>query len=84
MNEDEMVRLVRFALGVIGEDDELDPTVNCASTYEDAGVMTMNKGLIVEMSDGSEFQMTIIQKQAATPAPCEDEEVAPWMVMMGS
>ena len=30
-------------------------------TFENAGVMTMNRGLVVSMADGTEFQLTIVQ-----------------------
>jgi len=30
-------------------------------TFEQAGIMTRNAGLIVTMSDGTEYQITIVQ-----------------------
>ena len=32
-------------------------------TFEQAGVMTYNKGLVIEMPDGTEFQLTIVQSR---------------------
>ena len=32
-------------------------------TFEEAGVMTYNKGLVVRLPDGSEFQVTIVQSR---------------------
>ena len=32
-------------------------------TYEQAGVMTYNKGLVISLPDGSEFQLTIVQSR---------------------
>ena len=32
-----------------------------ARTFEDAGVMTYNKGLVITTPDGSEFQLTIVR-----------------------
>ena len=32
-------------------------------TYEQAGVMTYNKGLVITLPDGSEFQLTIVQSR---------------------
>ena len=32
-------------------------------TFEDAGVMTYNKGLVISRPDGSEFQLTIVQSR---------------------
>ena len=30
-------------------------------TYEDAGVLTHNKGLVLRLPDGSEFQVTVVK-----------------------
>ena len=44
-------------------------TENCAlvgclvQTYENAGIMTYNKGLVVSLPNGSEFQLTIVQSR---------------------
>jgi hypothetical protein len=35
-------------------------TVQSAHTYRDAGVLTLNRGVVLELSDGSEFQLTIV------------------------
>ena len=32
-------------------------------TFENAGIMTNNRGLVVKMTDGSEFQITIIRSK---------------------
>ena len=32
-------------------------------TFEDAGVMTYNKGVVISLPDGSEFQVTIVQSR---------------------
>ena len=32
-------------------------------SYEEAGVMTYNKGLVLTLPDGSEFQLTIVQSR---------------------
>ncbi len=33
------------------------------STFEEAGVMTYDKGLIIRLPDGTEYQLTIIQSR---------------------
>jgi hypothetical protein len=56
-------------------------------TFEGAGVLTRNRGLVVRLSDGSVFQVTIVQSRRAgrhyecddceasfTPAPDFDED----------
>ena len=32
-------------------------------SYEEAGVMTYNKGLVITLPDGSEYQLTIVQSR---------------------
>ena len=32
-------------------------------TFENAGIMTYNKGLVIQLPDGSEFQLTIVQSR---------------------
>ncbi len=32
-------------------------------TFEQAGIMTYNKGLVITLPDGSEFQLTIVQSR---------------------
>jgi hypothetical protein len=36
------------------------------STFEEAGVPSEQRGLVVTMSDGSEFEITIVRRRAAT------------------
>lgn len=33
----------------------------CINTFEDAGIMTYNKSLVICTPDGSEFQLTIVK-----------------------
>lgn len=46
-------------------DCEILPTADEAlvsvTTFADAGVMTYNRGLVLRLGDGSEFQITIVQ-----------------------
>ena len=49
----------RDRLGVL---DGLDDIENI-STFEEAGVLTNNAGLVVRLGDGSEFQITIVQSR---------------------
>lgn len=32
-------------------------------TYEDAGVLTRNRGLVIQLPGGDEFQLTIVQSR---------------------
>ena len=40
-----------------------DVGIEYVRKYEDVGMLTNNKGVIVKMKDGSEFQMTIVQSR---------------------
>ena len=39
--------------------------VSHARTFEDVGVLTNSAGLVLRMTDGSEFQITIVQSRQA-------------------
>ena len=41
---------------------ELDE-VRMVMTYEEAGMLTRDSGLVVKTNDGSEFQITIVQSR---------------------
>ncbi len=43
-------------------DTALDELRNCV-TFTDAGLMTLDDGLVLRMEDGSEFQITIRQSR---------------------
>ena len=43
-------------------DDESGEVRNVES-FETAGLMTSNEGLVVHMDDGTEFQLTIVQSR---------------------
>ena len=44
--------------------ESFDPDgIRSVATFDDAGVLTMNKGLVVTMDDGAEFQLTIVQSR---------------------
>ena len=49
--------------------DGLD-VIHDVRTFEQAGVITTDSGFVLEMADGSEYQVTVVQsKHARTPAP---------------
>jgi hypothetical protein len=56
--DDEDRQEVRDSLGV-----ETLPDVAAVETFNGAGVLTMNKGLVLRMADGSEFQLTIVRSR---------------------
>lgn len=42
-------------------DDDLRP--DSIRTFEDAGVLTTDRGLVLRLSNGQEFQITIVQSR---------------------
>jgi len=58
MNEKEATMQETIADALYEQDD-----IASARTFEDVGVLTLNAGLVVRTSDGSEFQITIVQSR---------------------
>jgi len=58
----------RAAMEAIWETDLYDPdsnaeaTITGIQTYSEAGLLTNNKGIVVDLDDGSSFQLTIIDR----------------------
>lgn len=67
MDEETFTKALGYLLMETGslpdDENDTDYVVNSTSTFEKAGVLTMNNGLIVRLSDGSEFQVTIVQSR---------------------
>ena len=50
--------------GLIAMDgEEIGLSPYRVSTFQEAGVMTLNRGLEIQLEDGSEFQITIIRSR---------------------
>lgn len=49
------------AASLFGQKDMEGPPQT--QTFDEAGIMTFNKGLVVTLPDGSEFQLTIVQSR---------------------
>lgn len=47
------------------DDDETPVGVARVSTFDDHGILTRNRGLIVRLDNGAEFQLTIVQSRDA-------------------
>ena len=44
--------------------ESFDPDgVQGVATYEEAGVLTRNRGLVVTMDDGTEYQVTVVRSR---------------------
>jgi hypothetical protein len=71
-------RLEEALLGVVTEGEEwgngfLDD-VSSARSFADGGVLTNDRGFTMVMSDGSEYQVTIVQTRQARTNSQEDSE----------
>ena len=60
MNEEEMQNWLREAIENHSEGNE---TFAAVRSYEEAGVLTNNAGLVLRMPDGREFQLTIVRSR---------------------
>ncbi len=60
MTELEMQQQISEALLFEDEENENDEIFNILS-FEEAGILTNNKGIVVKMRDMSEFQVTIVK-----------------------
>lgn len=47
----------------LGEMAMLLPPIRGVTTFEEQGVLTTDKGLIIRFQDGSEFQVTIVRSR---------------------
>ena len=66
--QDALNALIADVMLCIDTGDEVDPPeelkdVESIQTFEDAGVLTMNKGLVIRLKDHREFQVTIVQSR---------------------
>jgi len=59
MTETEFCEALREA--VQSTDEPLGEHVSNISTFKEYGVLTRNEGLVVKLSDGSEFHVTIVR-----------------------
>ena len=48
-------------LDVFSDIDETPVSIDSVKSFENAGILTINKGLIIRLSDKSEWQMTIVK-----------------------
>jgi len=59
MNEVEMETMLYETL----QDEEIVPEVAGVRTFEEAGVLTGNRGVVVQCKDGTSFQLTVVQSR---------------------
>lgn len=59
MNARDFESALQAALDVAQDEDDFP--LRRTATFEEGGVLTMNRGLTIYMEDGSEFQLTIVR-----------------------
>lgn len=65
MTEDEMVELLREILDAADTESVVEWGIDRTDTFGDRGLLTLDAGLVVRMSDGSEFQVTVVRSRGA-------------------
>jgi hypothetical protein len=45
------------------QDDEAAPEIARVQTFEEAGLLTNNRGVVVRTRDGMEFQVTVVESR---------------------
>jgi len=80
MNERKMERTLLELFEDIASDEELQASLDQPAlanaqvkTFEDAGLLTRDRGIVLSLEDGSEFQITIVQTAGSGN---EDDEEA--------
>ena len=53
---------IREALETVDVDEEYN-IIESIMIYEDAGILTDNRGLVITTTDGEEFQVTIVKSK---------------------
>jgi len=64
MNEKEMRDFLEEAISCLEdltEEEERETKINRIETFKDAGILTMDEGLVLKMKDGTKFYLTIKQ-----------------------
>jgi hypothetical protein len=66
--QDKLQEIIDIAVenSIVDEDEQVPAEFNNArytTSFVDAGVLTDNKGLIIKMTDGSEFQISIVKSR---------------------
>ncbi len=59
MNEIELETMLYELL----QDRDEAPEIARAESFEEAGLLTDNRGLVVRTTDGAEFEITIVQRR---------------------
>lgn len=62
-NEETLQNALRDPMTQGYDEDEMCWENLRINTFEEAGIMTYNKGLVIRLPDGTEYQLTIVQSR---------------------
>jgi hypothetical protein len=63
MEEEDLQNDMMEALYAFVEYDEPAIDINNITSFEEAGVMTTNKGLVIKLANGREYQVSIVRSK---------------------
>jgi hypothetical protein len=63
MTEQEMEDTLRELIETAMEEREDEEQELRVESFEEAGILTMNKGLVIETASGAKFQVTIVRSR---------------------
>jgi hypothetical protein len=83
MNERKMERTLLELFEDIASDEELQASLDHPAlanaqvkTFEDAGLLTRDRGIVLSLEEGSEFQITIVQSARSEDEDSDEDEEA--------
>ena len=63
MSEEEFASLIAEALfAKYEQDSDEEPPIASIRTFEEALLLTRNKGLVITMEDGSKYQVSVVRE----------------------
>jgi hypothetical protein len=62
MNTRKIEDLLMEGINMMEEEYE-ETSVSGLRTFDEAGILTLDAGIVINMDDGSEFQITIVQSK---------------------
>lgn len=72
-------KFTEFLAAVLDEAEQLEvyddiggPRPVSSATFDEVGLLTGNKGLVITMDDDSEFQLTVVQSREGDNEEAED------------
>jgi len=80
MNAEELAQVLEDLIRAVVEDEDGDPTELQGArlvSFARAGLLTNDAGFVVELVDGSEFQISVIQSRSGEHSEEDIEDDAP-------